>query len=214
MADDSNKFPDYTRTTIDDGRLFLASKIQSGAAGVVYRAVDIRSSARTMYAVKWVGVPAVRTHSRFWKRDAVLARADNEIACHGRVSAHPNVLALRWVVEDEARSCRWLVLDWCPGGDMFDALNANNWWWRDEARFRSAALQLVDAVMYCHAQGVYHRDIKPENVLCSEDGSQLYLADFGVATTEPYSTEARVGTREFLSPGRSDPPTPRGIHPR
>jgi len=30
-------------------------------------------------------------------------------------------------------------------------------------------------------QGFFHRDIKPDNLLCDEDGSNLKIADFGLA---------------------------------
>jgi eukaryotic-like serine/threonine-protein kinase len=41
-------------------------------------------------------------------------------------------------------------------------------------------LQLVDALEYCHAEGVIHRDLKPENVLIEADG-KVKLVDFGIA---------------------------------
>lgn len=41
--------------------------------------------------------------------------------------------------------------------------------------------QLYDAVSVIHGDGVVHRDIKPENILVDSNGSQLVLADFGIA---------------------------------
>ena len=40
--------------------------------------------------------------------------------------------------------------------------------------------ELVDALRYCHRQGVVHRDVKLENVLVDAEGHAV-LSDFGVA---------------------------------
>jgi serine/threonine protein kinase len=44
---------------------------------------------------------------------------------------------------------------------------------------RRAFQQLLDALAYCHAQGIYHRDLKLENVLMTTDGT-VKLSDFGL----------------------------------
>jgi len=40
---------------------------------------------------------------------------------------------------------------------------------------------LVDAVAFCHSQGVVHLDIKLENILIDQETLEVYLADFGFA---------------------------------
>lgn len=193
---DMENAPDYTRQTIDSGRLYLQKRICHGASGVVYQAVDILDPARQTYAVKWIGL----SRSRVRDHADTLSHIENEATCHARAAKHPNIVAFERMVVDDVRECRWLVLQWCPGGDTFDALSEHNFWWGSESRARVASLQLIDAVVHCHANGVFHRDIKPENVLCSSDGSQLYLADFGAATVNRWSTDSHIGTKEFLSP--------------
>jgi serine/threonine protein kinase len=66
---------------------------------------------------------------------------------------------------------------------------------------RDVYLQIVDAVSYCHSLGVFHRDLKPENILCRAGGTKVVLADFGLATLDIVSTDLRVGSAYYISPG-------------
>lgn len=158
----TSSFPDFTGKTIDRGRLLLQSQVGFGGAGVVYKALEIFGSHRCTYAVKWLGVPGHLRNACVAEKEEYQNRLANEVRLHGLVSDHPNVLTLHRVLEDRVHECYWMVLDWCPGGDMFNALTERNWWWRDEEKTKRVLLQLADAVAYCHVRGVYHRDIKPE----------------------------------------------------
>jgi len=57
----------------------------------------------------------------------------------------------------------WSVLQYCPGGELFDYIVAKDRLSEDEARvcFR----QIVSAVAYVHEQGYAHRDLKPVSLL-------------------------------------------------
>jgi serine/threonine protein kinase len=43
--------------------------------------------------------------------------------------------------------------------------------------------QLCSGLTYCHIRRIVHRDLKPQNILVSRNGSQLKIADFGLART-------------------------------
>ncbi|XP_070544950.1 maternal embryonic leucine zipper kinase-like isoform X2 [Ptychodera flava] len=89
---------------------------------------------------------------------------------------HQHICRLYEVVETQHKI--FMVLEYCPGGELFDYIVAKDRLREGEARmfFR----QIVSAVAYIHEMGYAHRDLKPENLLLDEDQS-LKLIDFGLA---------------------------------
>ncbi|KZT68953.1 Pkinase-domain-containing protein [Daedalea quercina L-15889] len=182
---------------IDDGRLQFIEKLGEGAYGVVYRAVDLDSptSSRNpdpkQYAVKVV--LKAKPHSRHSR----LQRS--EIAAHRRLSAHPNILTLHKVIEDGPYV--YLVMDYCPGGDMFHHITERKTYGGRTELVKKVFVQILDAVQACHDQGIAHRDIKPDNVLCmNESGSRVVLADFGLSTSSERSATFGCGSPYYISP--------------
>lgn len=183
----TSQFTSLVGTALDNGNLLFVDILGSGHSGVVYRAVDLSTpKPHAEYAVKCLSNVQ---HS---------AQRDNEINLHCAVAAHPNVLSIYRVIETEEFVL--LVMELCTGGDLWTAVTERHVFWQNDELVRSAFMQLVDAIEYCHGLGVYHRDIKLENVLCSKDGSKVLLADFGLATTDPVSFQFGVGTQYYISP--------------
>ncbi|VDC02773.1 unnamed protein product [Peniophora sp. CBMAI 1063] len=83
---------------------------------------------------------------------------------------------------------------------MQDAISERALFFYDDGAIRSSFAQVVDAVAFCHDQGLFHRDIRPRNILCSLDGQRVFLSNFRLATEKEVSEEFGIGTLPYLSP--------------
>lgn len=94
----------------------------------------------------------------------------------------------------------YVILDYCEDGDLFGMITDRQRYIGNDALIKRVFLQILDAVEYCHSLGIYHRDLKPENILCANGGQDVYLADFGLATSEKRSADFGCGSTFYMSP--------------
>ena len=72
----------------------------------------------------------------------------------------------------------YLIMDYCPGGDLMGYLISRDTLEEKEAKFYLAELILcVDSL---HKMNCIHRDLKPDNILIGRDG-HIKLSDFGLS---------------------------------
>ncbi|EFX00294.1 protein serine threonine kinase [Grosmannia clavigera kw1407] len=174
--------------------LQLTGIIGTGAYGVVYQAVDLKTSTR--YAVKALS----KLNPDGSPLDArQLEYQDREISLHYAASAHPNVVSMLKII-DVYPDCLYVVLEYCPEGDLFyNITECGHFVGKDELA-RRVFLQILDAVDHLHQLGIYHRDLKPENILVANGGETLKLADFGLATSAEQSEDYGCGSTFYMSP--------------
>jgi serine/threonine protein kinase len=170
-------------------RLELTSILGVGAYGVVYTAVDIHTN--VVYAVKAlnkVGLDARQL--KFQQR---------EIKLHHLASQHPNVVSLVRIMDSV--DCTYVVIEFCPEGDLFSSITEKGNFVGNDLLVKRVFLQILDAIQYCHSLGIYHRDLKPENILVTDQGLTVKLADFGLATTDYFTSDFGCGSTFYMSPG-------------
>ncbi|WYZ42651.1 hypothetical protein EsH8_VI_000350 [Colletotrichum jinshuiense] len=176
-----------------EGKLQLTTILGTGAYGVVYSAVDVKTGVR--YAVKCLskfnpdGTPLDRRQVAFQNR---------EIRLHYLASAHPNVVSMLKIVDDP--DCIYVILEYCPEGDLFFNITECGQYVGNDDLAKRVFLQILDAVEHCHSLGIYHRDLKPENILVSDQGQTAKLADFGLATSSDRSEDYGCGSTFYMSP--------------
>jgi serine/threonine protein kinase len=185
----------------DAGRLKLVDVLGEGAYGIVYLAVEQQTDVATSSKASSPRQFAIKVlyKAADWTLEGQCQ--SREIVTHKIASGHPNVLTLYDVIEDE--TAIYLVLDYCPGGDLYSAIVERHIYARNDALIKSVFVQILDAVQSCHDQGIYHRDLKPDNIFVSADGAKVYLGDFGLATDQELSQSFSCGSAFYMSPGKS-----------
>lgn len=112
---------------------------------------------------------------------------------------HQHICQLYHVLETTNKI--FMVLEYCPGGELFDYIISQDRLSEEETRvvFR----QIVSAVAYVHSQGYAHRDLKPENLLFDEY-HKIKLIDFGLCAkpkgNKDYHLQTCCGSLAYAAP--------------
>ncbi|RNF06658.1 putative serine/threonine protein kinase [Trypanosoma conorhini] len=167
------------------GQYALGKKIGSGNFSTVRQATDAQGR---KWAVKIID------KSRL-KQEHMEEQMLREVAVM-RSLMHENVIALRDVLESDNHY--YLVLEYVPGGELFDKIvKAKRF---DENTARRYFHQLIAGMHYCHSRGFAHRDLKPENLLLDANGT-LKISDFGLSNRQQdVLLETVCGTPNYVAP--------------
>jgi hypothetical protein len=107
----------------------------------------------------------------------------------------------------ETRSCLYVVMEYVPGEDLFDALVRGPLPWQ---RALDIAIELATFLEKTHrfdvpgrgTERIIHADLKPGNVRIRPDG-HICVLDFGIAKAmaeRRLETTQKWGTRQYMSP--------------
>lgn len=147
------------------GRYELGRLLGHGTFAKVYLARNVRTGQNV--AMKVVGKEKVI-------RVGMTEQVKREISVMKMVS-HPNIVELHEVMATKSKI--YFVMEYVRGGELFRKVAKGR---LKEDTARKYFQQLISAVEFCHARGVYHRDLKPENLLLDDNGD-LKVSDFGLS---------------------------------
>ena len=104
----------------------------------------------------------------------------------------PRIVAVYGVVTTDTT---WLglVVEYCGGGDLREALDADDAASIDEAQRRSWLSDIALGMAYLYSKGVEHRDLKTLNILLDGD-RRCKVTDFGLSKSESLNTAATQST--------------------
>jgi serine/threonine protein kinase len=115
----------------------------------------------------------MRKDEMYKKNQILHVRAERDVLSEAKI---PWIVELRYSFQDEVYL--YLVMEYCPGGDLMSLLINKDILSEDEARFYVA--ELILSVESVHKLKCIHRDLKPDNILINKEG-HLKLSDFGLS---------------------------------
>ena len=112
---------------------------------------------------------------------------------HGKSKAHSDQKYIDTIL---------LVLEYAPGGELFDVLYYTSS--LKEVVARTYFKQIINGLEACHNANVVHRDLKPQNLLL-DSKYNLKITDFGLSKIIQSDADAvmkttYVGTRGYQAP--------------
>lgn len=171
------------------GKYELGKLLGYGAFAKVYHARNV--STGQSVAVKAVSKAKVM-------KEGFVAHVKREISIMSRLR-HAHIVRLHEVLATKGKV--YFVMEYAKGGELFTKISKGRF---SEDLSRRYFQQLITAVGYCHARGVFHRDLKPENLLLDENFN-LKITDFGLsAVTEQVRPDGLLhtlcGTPAYVAP--------------
>jgi hypothetical protein len=164
-----------TRYIEGQGRYALAEMVGRGGFATVWRARSLKGILRGKdVAVKIIPVYSAGERSR--------ALREGQIAEGLR---HKNIVETLEVIPGDHEI--YLVTEYVNGMPLDEAAKSYS-----VQEIVNSLTQILEALVYAHAQGIIHRDIKPQNALVDARG-RVKLTDFGVAFRAGDTRLTRVG---------------------
>jgi serine/threonine protein kinase len=168
---------------------FIAHKVLGkGSFGEVYLVEKL--STKTLYAMKVLSKAKIMSQN-------LVKYALTERKVLSSVN-HPFIVRLHFAFQSSSKL--FMVLEYCPGGDLGEYLQREKKFTEDRARIYVAEMLL--ALEYLHKKDIIYRDLKPDNVVLDSQGHAL-LTDFGLSkegVSDNQCAKSFCGSMAYLAP--------------
>ena len=164
-------------------------ELGNGSFGTVYKVMKKDENGK-FYAMKSLNKASLNKQNQ-------LKYAFSEIRIM-KILTHPFILTLYYAFQTSKNI--YLILDYCPNGDLSDLIENRSRIDEKTAKFYLA--EVILALEYLHSLDIIYRDLKPANILIDEVG-HIKLADFGLAkqnVTKLNPAMTLAGTPAYLPP--------------
>jgi serine/threonine protein kinase len=146
----------------------LIEKLGKGSFGSVFLVTKKNDPTKQYYALKVLEKDKV-----FQQNLLRYAKTERNVLCQAQ---HQFIVGLKFAFQSPSRL--YLIMQYCPGGDMGMALAKDRRFTIEQCQIYTA--EIVLALEYLHKRKILFRDLKPDNVVFDEDGHAC-LTDFGLA---------------------------------
>lgn len=160
-------------------------KIAKGVYGDIITAHSIKHNQTV--AIKTMNKLETRNVDELYREIAIL-----------KVLNHPNII--RFYQSFDTMFQLYIVMEYVQNGTLSDVISKRKH--LDERVAQCIYRRLIDALEYCHNQGIVHLDIKSNNLLLDETFS-LKLCDFGYARTNMYDRKMFAASSDGMASGYS-----------
>jgi len=172
----------------------ILDRLGNGAFGTVY-AVAQKNLPK--------GAPVINYAMKTLEKESVLKQNLARYALTERnvlsvAGKHPLVVGLDFAFQNSYRL--YLIMEYCPGGDMEKQIRLKKKFSEEEARLYIC--QVILAIEHLHKHNIIFRDLKPGNIVLDKHGN-VKLTDFGLSKEnvgEFSENRSFVGSIAYLAP--------------
>ncbi len=112
---------------------------------------------------------------------------------------HPNIVRTLDFGQDSQGL--YYCMDYVDGRSLKKTVHEEKFFEKNPDLVKHSFLQILDALNYMHAKGIFHRDLKPDNMLLTYKGDNIRIIDFGLASVDNQADSLVVaGTPFYASP--------------